>query len=146
MAMSGMKLFSLKKEESEFEAVEIKRSIDAYNIIKKFYNDDLFIYESCFILLLNRANKTIGYAKISQGGIVGVIIDPRIVMKYAVESLATGFIIAHNHPSGYLKPSKEDILITNRLKQCGQIMEVQLLDHLIIGDNEYLSMQDEGLF
>ena len=74
------------------------------------------IYESVFILLLNRHNNTIGYAKISQGGVTGTVIDVKIIAKYIIDSLASGLILAHNHPSGNTRASSEDINITNKVK------------------------------
>lgn len=98
-----------------------------------------------FILLLNRANNTIGYAKISQGGVAGTVVDPKIIAKYAVEALASGVIICHNHPSGNLKPSLTDDDLTNRIKQGMKFLDIPLLDHLIINDmGGYYSYADEG--
>lgn len=75
------------------------------------------IYESCFLTLLNRNNETIGWVKISQGGVAGTTIDTKLVAKYAIDTLASAVILCHNHPSGTLKPSKSDIEITNQVKK-----------------------------
>lgn len=95
----------------------IKDSLSAYNVIRQFWNEDIEVYESVFILLINRRNNTIGWAKISQGGISSSIIDIKIVCKYVVDSLASGVILAHNHPTGNLNPSNEDISITKKVKE-----------------------------
>lgn len=71
--------------------------------------------------------------------------DPKIIYKLALEDLASGVIVAHNHPSGNLKPSQSDIDLTRKLKEAGRFLEVQLLDHLIIANRNYFSFADEGL-
>ena len=103
--MKTIPLFELRKIQTNFPKEKITSSEKAYNFIKQFYSDDIEIFESSFILLLNNANQTVGYAKISQGGITGTVVDVRLIAKYAVESLCTGVILAHNHPSGKLNPS-----------------------------------------
>lgn len=135
-----MKKFELKSLQTDFPAVKISSSGDAVNCIRKFYGDDIEIFESCFILLLNQANITIGYAKISQGGITGTVVDTRLIAKYAIESLATGVILAHNHPSGNLKPSDADITITRKVKSGLAIFDISLLDHFIITKDDYNSV------
>jgi DNA repair protein RadC len=132
-----MKRFELKSLQTEFQNVKITSSEVAYDVIRKFYGDDIDIFESCFILLLNNANVTIGYAKISQGGITGTVVDTRIIAKYAIESLATGVILAHNHPSGNLKPSNADIEITKKIEAGLKIFDITLLDHMIITDKDF---------
>jgi len=139
------KLYELKKIQSEFPAIQIRCSNDSFKFCRQFYSDDIEIYESSFLLLLNRANKTIGFAKISQGGITGTVIDPRIVAKYAFESLATGVILCHNHPSGNLDPSLADKDYTSKIKQALKLLDIELLDHLILTDKSYFSFADEGI-
>ena len=95
---TNLKLFELKKIQTDFPNVKITKSKEGYEFIKNFYGDDIEIFESVSALFLNNANNTIGYAKISQGGITGTVVDVRIIAKYAVESMATSVIIAHNHP------------------------------------------------
>jgi DNA repair protein RadC len=136
--------YELRKLQTDFPAVTIKSSEDACDFIKKFYSDDIEIFESFFILLLNRANTTIGYAKISQGGLTGTVVDIRIVAKYAVDSLATGVILAHNHPSGNLKPSQQDIDLTKKIKEGLKLLDIDVHDHLILTVSGHLSLLDEG--
>jgi DNA repair protein RadC len=136
--------YELRKLQTDFPAVTIKSSGDACDFIKKFYSDDIEIFESFFILLLNRANTTIGYAKISQGGLTGTVVDIRIVAKYAVDSLATGVILAHNHPSGNLKPSQQDIDLTKKIKEGLKLLDIDVHDHLILTVSGHLSLLDEG--
>lgn len=138
------KLYSLKKEKSNFPQQKITRSKDAADFIRQFYSDDIEIFESSFILLLNRNNVTTGYAKISQGGTAGTVVDVKIVAKYAVDSLAHGIILAHNHPSGNLNPSQADIDITKKIAQALRLLDVKLLDHVILTANGHASLADEG--
>ena len=137
--------YELRKLQSDFPAVTIRSSEDACDFIKQFYSDDIDIFESCFILLLNRANTTIGYAKISQGGLTGTVVDPRLVAKYAVESLAVGIILAHNHPSGNLKPSPQDIDLTKKIKLGLHFLDIEVKDHLILTSTGHYSLLENGL-
>lgn len=140
-----IKLYELKKLQSDFPAVSIQSSKDASDFIRQFYSDDIEIFESSFILLMNRARETIGYAKISQGGITGTVVDLRLIAKYAVDSLATQVILAHNHPSGNLKPSEQDIDITRKAKQGLALLDITVDDHIILTKDGYLSLLEEGL-
>jgi DNA repair protein RadC len=142
--MKTVKKFELKVNQTEFEQIKITKSEDAANFIKQFYSDDIEIYESFFILLMNRSNKIIGYAKISQGGIIGTYVDKKIVLKYLIDSLASGLIIAHNHPSGVLKPSDEDIKITKQIAELCKLLETTLLDHVILTTDSFYSFADNG--
>ena len=83
--------------------------------------------------------------KISQGGISGTVTDVRIIMKKAVENLASGLIVCHNHPSGNNNPSESDIQITQKIREAGSLLDVQLLDHIIIAGSAYYSFADNGL-
>jgi len=142
--MKTVKKFELKVNQTEFEQIKITKSEDAANFIKQFYSDDIEIYESFFILLMNRSNKIIGYAKISQGGIIGTYVDKKIVLKYVIDSLASGLIIAHNHPSGVLRPSDEDIKITKQIAELCKLLETTLLDHVILTADSFYSFADNG--
>jgi DNA repair protein RadC len=135
----------LSKSKSAFPSVKISNSKDAYNLIRRFYSDDIDIYESFFILLLDSAQKSIGYAKISQGGVSSTIVDVRIICKYVVDSLASGVILAHNHPSGNLQASEADKKITAKIKECLRYFECRVLDHLIITSEDHFSFADEGI-
>ena len=102
-------------------------------------------YEEFWVLFLNRANKIIHKQKISQGGVSGTVIDIRLVLKLAIEKLASGIILCHNHPSGNIQPSKSDIDITKKLKEAAKFMDINVLDHIIVTDSEYFSFADGGL-
>ncbi len=101
-------------------------------------------HEEFWIMLLNRANKIIHKQKISQGGISGTVIDIRIIMKLGIEKLASSIILCHNHPSGNINPSTQDHTITKKIKEAGKILDIPVIDHIIIADNNYYSFADEG--
>lgn len=136
---------SLKFTKSDFKKTKITCSQDAEEAIRKFYGDDIHMFESFFILLVNKANITTGFAKISQGGVAGTVCDMKIVAKYAIDALAPSVIIAHNHPSGNRRPSSTDINMTDRVKKGLKLLDVTLLDHIILTpENGYYSFADDG--
>ena len=137
--------FEIKSVQSDFPSVRISNTSTAADFIRQFYGDDIFIFESAFILLLNNSNNTIGFAKISQGGITGTVVDARLVAHYAVNSLATSVILAHNHPSGNLNPSESDRQLTNKIKEGLKLLDISLLDHIILTGASYTSFADSGL-
>lgn len=137
--------YALKVQETNFPIVKITSSNVANDVVRRYYGDDIEIYESFFMVTLDSQNRTTGYVKISHGGIVGTVVDVRLICKYAIEVLATGVIICHNHPSGTLKPSEADKSITKKIKEALNIFEIRLTDHLIITKNEYFSFADEGI-
>lgn len=125
------------------DTIQIKASKDVADIFQPILAD--LSHEEFWILYLNRSNKVISRMKLSQGGVSGTVTDVRIVMKKAVELLASGIILCHNHPSGNLNPSEADSKITQKIKEAGSFMDIQLLDHLIISDKDYYSFADNGL-
>lgn len=129
----------------DIKNVKINKSSDAVEYIRQFFYEDIAIYESFFIILLNRANTTIGYAKISQGGVAGTVVDSKIIAKYAIESLSSSVILAHNHPSGNLKPSNCDLDLTKKVKNGLNFLDITLADHIILTEDSYSSFNDEGL-
>lgn len=135
----------IKYKSTDIEKIKITSSKEAEQCFRKMYNSDTLEYiESSIVIFLNRANKTIGWYKLSQGGISGTIMDQRIVFAVALKCGASGIIISHNHPSGQLFPSNEDNLITNKIKEAGKILDIALLDHIIITEEGYYSYADEG--
>ena len=125
------------------EVPQIRSSKDVADIFQPILSD--LLHEEFWILFLNRSNKVITQMKLSQGGISGTVTDVRIVMKKAIECLASGIIVCHNHPSGNLNPSESDSKITQKIKEAGSLMDIQLLDHLIISDKDYYSFADNGV-
>ena len=122
---------------------QIKCSRDVFDLIAPLVSD--LPHEEFWILFLNRSNKVMNRMKLSQGGVSGTVTDVRIVMKKAIENLASGIIVCHNHPSGNLNPSESDTRITQKIKEAGALMDIQLLDHLIVSDKDFYSFADNGL-
>jgi len=145
-AVNKLNKITLSLKKTSFVKKRICGADDAAQYIGQFYQSDIDIYESFFILLLDRANNTIGYAKISQGGCVGTVIDTKIIAKYCIDSLAQSVILAHNHPSGNKQPSTQDIEITKKVKNTLAIFDCQVHDHIILtSENGFFSMQENGL-
>jgi DNA repair protein RadC len=140
-----IKKYELRKMDTDFKRVKIHSSKEASDFIRQFYSDDIGIFESFFLLLLDQSNSTIGYVKISQGGITGTVVDTLLVAKYVIDSLAKGVILAHNHPSGNLSPSRQDLDITERIKKGLNLFDVQVFDHIILTEEGYKSFSDDGL-
>lgn len=118
---------------------------DAADIFIDAIKLDTKTEEYLYMIALGTKNNVLGCMEISHGSINSSIVHPREIFKRALLLNAVHIIIAHNHPSGDTAPSKEDINITARLKECGQIMGIELLDHIIVGDNNYLSLKERGL-
>jgi DNA repair protein RadC len=125
------------------EFPRIKCSKDVFDLLSPVLSD--LPHEEFWVLFLNRSNKVMNRMKLSQGGISGTVTDIRMIMKRAIEYLSSGIIVCHNHPSGNLNPSESDSRITQKIKEAGNILDVQLLDHLIISEKEYYSFADNGL-
>ena len=125
------------------DSMKIRSSNDAYRIIRPDLED--LPHEEFWILVLNRSNTVIKKEIVSRGGMNATIVDPKIVFKIAVSNGACGLILCHNHPSGAVKPSEQDIRLTKRLREAANILDIALLDHIIVGANTYFSFADEGL-
>lgn len=127
------------------ERPKIESSKTAYDIFYANWNESIEHTESTYLLLLNQANRVLGISVLSIGGTTGCIVDPRIIFQLALKSSASNIILAHNHPSGNLKPSDADISITRKIKDGGKLLEINLLDHIILTAYDgYYSMADEG--
>lgn len=125
---------------------ELESIKSSTSVAEEFYPimSDL-THEEFWVLLLNKANKQIGKYKISSGGISSTIVDSRIILKYAIENLASNVVLVHNHPSGSLNPSRDDIELTKKIIMGCKALDIIVLDHIIIGQNKYYSFSDEGL-
>lgn len=121
----------------------IVSSRDAFDILYAIVVDCL--YEEFWILLLNHANRKMSVEQISEGGQAGTVVDPKKVFKLALEQNAAGIILCHNHPSGNLNPSQADKDLTDKLVKAGKFLDIKVLDHLIIADENYFSFADQGL-
>ena len=128
------------------EPITIKSSQEAFKAFKNIFDENtLAVREEFNIIYLNRANKVIGTYQDFKGGITGVPVDLRIIFSIALKCLAVTIIVAHNHPTNNLKPSQEDLDITQKLHDAGKILDIKLMDHLILGTyNNYVSFVQEG--
>ena len=120
----------------------IRSSHDAYSLFHPLLCD--LPHEELWIALTNRAGKVTGKTRISQGGTAETSADLRIILKTAINALAAGIILSHNHPSGSLRPSREDDCLTEQLDKAAKIMNIRLIDHVILTDGKYYSYADEG--
>lgn len=121
----------------------IQKSCDAFNVLAVALQG--LPHEEMHVLYLNRMNKVIRRAKVSQGGLTSTVVDVRIILREALACSACGLIVAHNHPSGSLQPSAEDKAVTRKIAAAAQILNLQLLDHIILGEKHYYSFADEGI-
>lgn len=128
------------------ERPKVTSSKDAYEIFYENWNlGKMQLCEQFYIMLLNRNNKVIGISEISTGGVAGTVVDPKLIFATALKANASQLIIAHNHPSGNLSPSQQDISITKKLTDCGKILDIPVLDHIILTNEHYYSFGDDGL-
>ncbi|UQB69784.1 JAB domain-containing protein [Epilithonimonas zeae] len=124
----------------------ISSSRDAVKVFKEHFDSDEIDYrESFFALYLNQANKVLGIKKISECGISSTLVDVRIVMQAGLLCNASGIIVAHNHPSGNLKPSSSDVKMTDQIKEACKVMSMSLLDHVILTSDSHYSFADDGM-
>ena len=138
-------MFALARRRNESEVIiknKISKSQDAFEIFHSLMGD--LPYEEFWLLLLNRANRVIKKVKISEGGISGTVVDPKKIFQICLEQHATSILLGHNHPSGAVTPSEADNKITKKIKDCGLLLDVAVLDHIIVGDDRYYSFADEG--
>ena len=126
------------------ERLQIKTSSDADKAVRLFY-PSMEHREYFYALLLNRANKLLGFYQVSMGGITGTVVDPRIVFQAALKANASSIILVHNHPSGNTQPSDADRDITKKLKSGGSFLDIPVLDHLIVTIDSFYSFADEGI-
>lgn len=137
---------SYKSNVKPSERCKVTSSKDAYEILRQSWDPArLELQEQFKVLFTNRANKVLGIFEASTGGVSGTVADPKLIFVAAIKAGASGFIVAHNHPSGNLNASQTDIQLTRKLKEGGRILEIQLLDHLIITSESYFSFADEGM-
>jgi len=129
--------------ENAIDKKTVVSSKDAFEYFQSIIGD--LTFEESHFITLNNASKVIAHHKTSQGGMAGTVMDPRLILKQALLDGASKIILAHNHPSGNLKPSEADIAITKKIKESAKLMDIILLDHLIITQKSFFSFADEGL-
>lgn len=124
----------------------ISSSLDAYNVLKELWDDDkIDLVEQFKVLFLNRANRVLCLFNVSSGGITGTVADPRLIYTAALKVNAVSMVLSHNHPSGALKPSRQDEELTQKIKGAGVFLDIKVLDHVILSSEGYYSFADEGL-
>ena len=140
---AALELGRRRRFSEALEKPSIKNSQVAYECFYAHLSD--LNHEQFWIMLLNNANKVIRLEKIGVGGMTGTTADPKKIFKCALENNAASVMLCHNHPSGNVVPSNADKQITNNLVKAGQFLEIKILDHIIIGNDNYFSFADEGL-
>jgi len=141
--MAALELGLRRKETAEEDVTQITTSGDVYRYMHQTFAN--LNHEEFWILLLNRSNRIIGKFLISKGGQAGTIADPKIIFKTALENNAANIVLAHNHPSGSLKPSESDDKLTRDMVASGNLLTLFVVDHVIFANNRYYSYKDEDL-
>jgi len=140
---AAMELGRRRRGEEALERKKITSSVSVFELMQPIIGE--LPHEEFWIIYLNNANKVIQKQQLSKGGITGTLVDVRLVLKNALEFGAVGIILAHNHPSGTLKPSEADKQITQKLKKAGESLDIKVLDHLIVTEKAYFSFADDNL-
>ncbi|MEP5339297.1 MAG: DNA repair protein RadC [Algibacter sp.] len=141
--IAALELGRRRRGEEALEKKKITSSNSVFELMQPVIGE--LHHEEFWIIYLNNSNKVIQKNQLSKGGITGTLVDVRLVLKSALEVGATGLILAHNHPSGTLKPSEADRKITNKLKRAAEGLDIKVLDHLVITEKAYFSFADESL-
>lgn len=124
---------------------KVSSSADAYQILLPTFKAGTIDYKEYFkVLYLNQANQVLGFTQISEGGITETSVDVRVILQAALLTNSVSLILAHNHPSGNLKPSKQDLELTQSIKEAAELMRIRVLDHIILTSEKYYSFADEG--
>lgn len=124
---------------------KVINSADAYKVLLPTFKEGTIDYKEYFkVLFLNQASQVLGYTQISEGGITETAVDVRLILQAALLTNSVSLILAHNHPSGNLKPSKQDIELTKHIKEAAKLIRINLLDHIIMTSESYYSFSDEG--
>ena len=140
---TALEIGNRRSQQEVLERQQISSSKDAFEILQPHLSD--LQTEEFWAIFLNHQNKILYKTCLFRGGIASSVADVRVVFKTALEHFSTQIIVAHNHPAGSLKPSKEDINITQKIKDAGKLLDIDLLDHLILTQNNYYSFKDEGI-
>lgn len=136
--------YSLKAKPSEL--ITVQSSADTEQVFRRIFDADQINWtESMAMICLSRANKVIGFYKVSSGGVTGTVCDPKVIFQVALLCNASQIVICHNHPSGSLKPSAQDNNLTQKIKEAGRLLDVSLVDHMILTSEGYYSYLDDGM-
>ncbi|MCO4291731.1 DNA repair protein RadC [Solitalea sp. MAHUQ-68] len=140
--LAALELGRRRKEEDASKIQRIVCSKDTYQLMRPYLVD--LNHEEFWVVFLGRSNRLLSVQNISKGGVTGTIADPKIIFKLALEHTASNVVLVHNHPSGNLKPSQQDLVLTAKLKSAGAVLDISVMDHLIITNGGYFSFADEG--
>lgn len=141
--IAALELGRRRKEVSPKEKLKIRSSSDIYNILESDFQD--LKIEEFKILLLDRSLQVLSQHNISVGGVAGTVVDAKTIFKLAITNLASSIVLAHNHPSGNLTPSQQDLRVTEKLVEAGKMLDITITDHLIISEKGYYSFADNNL-
>ena len=141
--IAALELGRRRRNEAREKVAKISNSRSAFELLQPTLGE--LPHEEFWIVYLNNANRVMQMSQLSKGGITGTLVDVRLVIKEALEVGAVALLLAHNHPSGTLKPSKADVQITEKLKTAATAMDIRILDHLIITTDHYFSFADESM-
>jgi len=141
--IAAIELGKRRMAEKVMHQTRITSSRDVFDLLLPELTDNY--YEAFYVILLDRANKVLRKLNISNGGVSGTVVDPKKIFKLALDHNASSIILAHNHPSNNLKPSDNDIKLTKKLQHAGKALDIPVLDHVIVGNDNYYSFADEGL-
>jgi DNA repair protein RadC len=123
----------LAYKKSNVQAIHISSSQEAAKTFRSIFDEDtLPLFETFSVIFTNRANKTVGWMEVSKGGVSGTVVDVRLILKAALDCLASGILLCHNHPSGNPTPSSADIALTKKVKEASKLFDVTILDHIIL--------------
>ena len=140
--LAASELGKRRKEEEPIQRKLVRSSVDIYSFFHPLMCD--LPIEECWVMLLNQASRMIDAVKVSQGGIAGATVDIRCILREAILRGATSIVLCHNHPSGNVRPSRDDDELTRQLAKAAGTMNIRLLDHLVVTDGAYFSYNDEG--
>ena len=132
-----------RQASTALEKTVIKTSNDIAEYLRAIQKD--FAYEVFSVLFLNSANRIKHFEIISKGGITSTVVDPRIILKKALEVDAVSLILSHNHPSGNLRPSRADEILTSKIKEAASFLDIKVIDHIIVSEDGYFSFADNGM-
>lgn len=141
--VAALELGRRRKLSEIMERKKIGSSVDVADFFRSIIGD--LPHEELWVLFLNQANGIVAHQRISQGGIAATVTDVRLIMKSALEHFAVSLILCHNHPSGNLEPSPADKRITHKLYRAGEVLDIELLDHVIVSDSGYFSFADQKM-
>lgn len=140
--IAALELGKRRRSAEVLQKNKISNSKDAFEVFQNYVSD--IQHEEFWVMMLSRSNNIIKTTSISEGGVAGTVVDPKKIFKLALENNASSLILCHNHPSGNIMPSDADFRLTRKIKAAGEMLEININDHLIIGDEKYYSFADQG--